>query len=145
MRTRDFFSRLDHDKMVAAIVEAEKHTSGEIRVFVSHRKVSDVPRAAAHHFLKLEMHKTAHRNAVLIFVAPESQAFFIAGDEALHAKCGEEFWKQVAAEVSGFFKKQQFTEGILHAIHTIGKSLAQHFPRQSPSGPPSPDSVVEGT
>ncbi len=144
MKTRDFFSRLDHDKMVAAIVEAEKHTSGEIRVFVSHRKVQDAQRAAAHHFLKLEMHKTAHRNAVLIFVAPESQTFFIAGDEAIHARCGEEFWKQVAADMGGYFKKEQFTEGILRAIHTIGNSLAQHFPRQSHSGPASSDSLVEG-
>ena len=30
------------------------------------------------------------------FIAPKSQTFAICGDTAVHAKCGEEFWKVVA-------------------------------------------------
>ena len=69
MKTKLFLSRLDHEKIVAAIAEAEKRTSGEIRVFVSHRKVEDALKAATFHFSKMDMHKTKHRNAVLIFGA----------------------------------------------------------------------------
>jgi uncharacterized membrane protein len=140
MKTKAFFSQLDHDRMVASIVEAEKHTSGEIRVYVSHRKVRDVRHDAIHHFLKLGMHKTNHRNAVLIFVAPESQQYFIVGDEGVHAKCGDVFWEQVAGEMGEWFKKGKFTEGILHGIYTAGKLLAQHFPGNNEL----PDTTLEG-
>src|SRR5438093_39804 len=104
MKTKLFLSRLDHEKIVAAIAEAEKRTSGEIRVFVSHRKVEDALKAATFHFSKMDMHKTKHRNAVLIFVAPQSQTFSIIGDEAIHAKCGDAFWKRIATEMEGKFK-----------------------------------------
>jgi uncharacterized membrane protein len=142
MKTKAFFSQLDHDRMVAAIAEAEKQTSGEIRVYVSHRKVNEVRRAAIHHFQKLGMQRTKHRNAVLIFVAPESQNFFVVGDEAVHAKCGETFWEQVAAGMQEQFRQARFTDGIIHGIHTAGKLLAQHFPRNGADRNELPDSIV---
>jgi uncharacterized membrane protein len=143
MKTKAFFNQLDHDRMVAAIVAAEKHTSGEIRVYVSHRKVKDVRHAAVRQFHKLKMHRTKHRNAVLIFVAPESQNFFVVGDEAVHAKCGETFWEQVAAEMQQHFRQGRFTDGIIHGIQTAGKLLAQHFPRDRAGRNELPDSIVD--
>ena len=142
MKTKAFFSQLDHDRMVAAVVEAEKHTSGEIRVYVSHRQVNDVRRAAVHQFQKLGMQQTKHRNAVLIFVAPESQNFFIVGDEAVHAKCGDAFWEQVAGEIQEQFRQARFTDGIIHGIHTAGKVLAQHFPYDRADRNELPDSIA---
>ena len=144
MKTKAFFSQLDHDRMIAAIVATEKQTSGEIRVYVSHRKVSDVRQAAIRHFHKLGMHRTKHRNAVLIFVAPESQNFFVVGDEAVHTKCGDAFWEQVATEMQEQFRQARFTDGILHGIQTAGKLLAQHFPRDRADRNEPPDSTVEG-
>ncbi|MGD0651349.1 MAG: TPM domain-containing protein [Verrucomicrobiia bacterium] len=144
MKTKAFFSQLDHNRMVAAIVDAEKHISGEIRVYVSHRKVRDVRHAAIHHFLKLGMHQTKHRNAVLIFVAPESQNFFVVGDEGVHAKCGDALWEQVASEMGELFKNGKFTDGIVHGIHTAGKLLAEHFPQHGSDHNELPDSVVKG-
>ena len=79
MKTKHLLTEMDHDRITAAIATAEKHTSGEIRVYVSHRKVRDPRHAAAHQFVKLGMDKTKHRNAVLIFIAPESQNFAILG------------------------------------------------------------------
>jgi uncharacterized membrane protein len=95
-------------------------------------------------FLKLGMHKTKHRNAVLIFVAPESQQFYIVGDEGVHAKCGDAFWNQVAAEMGAHFRRGEFTAGIVHGIRTAGELLAQHFPRNDAGHNELPDSVVEG-
>jgi len=143
MKTKAFFSELDHDRMVAAIVAAEEQTSGEIRVYVSHRKVTDVRRAAVHQFHKLGMHQTKHHNAVLIFVAPESQNFFIVGDEAVHGKCGDAFWEQVATEMQAQFRQARFTDGILHGIQTAGKLLVQHFPRGSADDNELPDTIVD--
>ena len=144
MKTKHLFAKLDHDRITAAIQEVEKHTSGEIRVYVSHRKVSDPRHAGAHQFVKLGMDKTKHRNAVLIYMAPESQNFAILGDTAVHAKCGEAFWENVAGAMRELFRQGKFTEGILHGIDTAGKLLAEHFPVDNKSRHQLPDAVVEG-
>ena len=144
MKTKHLFAKLDHDRITAAIQEVEKRTSGEIRVYVSHRKVSDPRHAGAHQFVKLGMDKTKHRNAVLIFIAPESQNFAILGDTAVHAQCGETFWENVAGAMRELFRQGKFTEGILHGIDTAGKLLAQHFRADSGHHNQSAESVVEG-
>ncbi len=143
MKANELFSQLDHDRIVAAIAGAEKRTSGEIRVYVSHRKARDPHRAAVHQFLKLGMNKTKHRNAVLIYVAPESRKFVILGDEAVHAKCGQAFWEQVAGGMRELFQQSNFTDGILHGINTAGQLLAQHFPAHGAGHNELPDSIVE--
>jgi uncharacterized membrane protein len=143
MKTKHLLTEMDHDRITAAIVAAEKHTSGEIRVYVSHRKVRDPRHAATHQFMKLGMDKTSHRNAVLIFIAPESQNFAILGDVAVHAKCGEAFWEQVAGAMRELFRQRKFTEGIVHGINTAGKLLAQHFPSHAADHNELSDSVVE--
>jgi uncharacterized membrane protein len=131
MKVKHLFRELDHDRITAAIAEAEKHTTGEIRVYVSHHKVPDPRHAAAHRFVKLGLDKTKHRNAVLIFVAPESQNFAVLGDEAVHAKCGEAFWEGIVAAMRQHFRDGKFTDGIVHGISTAGRILAVHFPSLS--------------
>ena len=39
MTAANFLKQLHHDEIVAAIREAEEKTSGELRVFVSHKAV----------------------------------------------------------------------------------------------------------
>jgi uncharacterized membrane protein len=131
MKTKEFLSRLQHDEIVAAVRKAEEKTSGEIRVFVSRQEPDDPVVAAQAQFERLRMTETKHRNGVLIFVAPRVRKFAIIGDTAVHAKCGEEFWKKVAAEMSGHFKQEGFTQGIVHGIQKAGELLAQHFPRHA--------------
>ncbi len=73
MRTKEFLSKLDHDRIVQTIHEAESKTSGEIRVFIQRGKLSVDPLIVAQKkFQRLGMHKTRERNAVLIFVAPRA-------------------------------------------------------------------------
>jgi uncharacterized membrane protein len=74
------------------------------------------------------MTNTRDRNGVLIFVAPRVHRFAIVGDTAVHARCGEDFWRQLAAEMSGHFKGLDFTKGIVHAVKKAGELLARHFP-----------------
>ena len=67
MRTREFLSKLEHDRIIQAIHEAESKTSGEIRVLIERGKLkSDPLEAAQRKFHRLGMHKTRERNAVLI-------------------------------------------------------------------------------
>src|SRR5207247_8100407 len=88
MRTREFLSKLEHDRIVQAIREAESKTSGQIRVYVQRGKLNADPLTAAQKkFHRLGMHKTSERNAVLIFVAPRAHKFAVVGDKAIHEKC----------------------------------------------------------
>ena len=128
MKPGKFLETLRHDEIVAAIRAAEAKTSGEIRVFVSHKTTDDAVAAAQAAFERLGMVKTRHRNGVLIFVAPRARKFAVIGDAAVHKKCGDAFWRALAAEMSGHFKNAEFMAGILHAIQKAGALLAEHFP-----------------
>jgi uncharacterized membrane protein len=144
MRSREFLSKLEHDRIVQAIRKAELNTSGEIRVYVQRGKLSGDPLTAAQKkFHQLGMHKTQERNAVLIFVAPRVHKFAIAGDKAIHQKCGDEFWQRIATAMHHYFRQNKFTEGIVGSITVIGDILAQHFPRGPKSANELPDDIVE--
>ncbi len=141
MRPRKFVEQLRHKEIVAAIREAEQKTSGEIRVFISHKEITEPVKAAERHFVRMGMQKTRERNAVLIFVAPRSHTFAVIGDEGVHKRCGDPFWTELAGEMSGHFKQGHFNQGLLHAIDKAGKLLAQHFPRRPDDTNELPDEV----
>ena len=66
MKTKEFVQELDDQRIVAAIAESERHTSGEIRVFISSNEIEDAYERAKARFLALGMDQTRDRNAVLI-------------------------------------------------------------------------------
>jgi uncharacterized membrane protein len=121
---------IDHAKVVAAIAAAESRTSGEIRILVAREKAEDPVLVAEKHFERLGMTKTAERNGVLIFLSPRSHTFAIVGDTGIHEKCGNEFWRGVAASMEQHFKRGEFTEGLVNGVDRAGELLAIHFPRR---------------
>jgi uncharacterized membrane protein len=129
MHPKTFSKHLQHDTIVAAIRDSEHKTTGEIRVVVTHKHVEDAVAAAQAEFLCLNMNRSSERNGVLIFVAPRAHKFAVIGDEAVHARCGDEFWRKLADAMAGYFRKSEFTPGIVHGVQTAGELLAQHFPR----------------
>lgn len=141
MDTKQFLKQIDQDRIVKTIQHAESLSSAEIRVFVTRRQVADPVAAGKQRFQKMGMHKTALRNGVLIFVAPVSQAFSILGDEAIHGRCGDEFWQKVAGAMTHHFQQGQFTDAIEHGINEAGRLLAEHFPRSKDDVNELPDEV----
>jgi len=144
MRTKDFIQKLEHERIVRAIGEAEKKTSGEIRVFVQRGELDDPIVAAREQFEKLGMTATQERNAVLIFVAPRSQKFAVIGDRAIHERCGDAFWEQLVGSMRERFKEDNFTDALVHAIDEAGNLLAQHFPHSATDRNELTDAVEEG-
>ncbi|NDE98252.1 MAG: hypothetical protein EB034_08240 [Verrucomicrobia bacterium] len=88
------------------------------------------------------MTQTRERNGVLLYVAPRSRTFAIVGDEGVHARCGEAFWREVAQALTAEFRKGDFTAGILLGVQRAGSLLAEHFPRQGDDRNELPDTVV---
>jgi uncharacterized membrane protein len=144
MRTKEFLSNLDHDRIVQAIRDAEAKTSAEIRVYLQrgHLEV-DALAAAQKRFQKLGMHKTRERNGVLVFVAPRAHKFAVVGDQAIHEKCGETYWQRVVESMREHFKNERFSDAIVDGIRDIGRVLAEHFPKGSTSPNELPDEVIE--
>jgi uncharacterized membrane protein len=130
MHPKHFSKHLQHDKIVEAIRDAEHKTTGQIRVSISPKHIDDPVTAAQIEFMRLGMNESRERNGVLIFVAPRSHKFAVIGDEAVHAKCGDEFWRKLVDVMSGYFRKSEFTPGIIHGVQKAGELLAEHFPHQ---------------
>jgi uncharacterized membrane protein len=134
MKAKSFLAEIDHALVVAAIAKVEMKTSGEIRVWVSDWSRPDALAAAKARFLKINMHHTRHRNAVLIFVAPRSRTFAVVGDVGINAKAGEEFWLEVRDVMKAHLQENRYTAAILHAVETAGAHLAEHFPPDADGG-----------
>jgi len=145
MRTKEFLSKLDHDRIIEAIRRAESKTSGEIRVYIQRGKFETDPvMLAQKKFQRLGMYKTRERNAVLIFVAPRAHKFAVVGDQAIHEKCGEQFWQHVVDGMRVHFQNEKFSHALTEAINEVGKVLATHFPRTSANTNELPDEIIEG-
>jgi len=128
MKPSEFISRLDEKRIAAAIGEAERRSSGEICVYISHRKRRDALEFARARFEKLGMTKTRHRNAVLIYLAPLTRQFAVVGDTGVHEKCGDGFWHQVVSAMKPSLQAEKFTDAILDGIRKVSDLLAQFFP-----------------
>ena len=131
MKPSEFVAQLDDAAVVAEISAAERTTSGEIRIYISSKKIDDALDRATQRFQKLGMHQTRERNGVLLYFAPKAQKFAILGDVGIHEKCGQDFWDEVAGEIRGHLREQHFTEAVVTAVRKVGRLLAQHFPSAS--------------
>ncbi|MEO6568618.1 MAG: TPM domain-containing protein [Opitutaceae bacterium] len=132
---------IDDARVTNAIAAAETRTSGEIRVLLSRGKAPNPVSAAQAHFERLGMKKTAARNGVLIYLSPSSRTFAIIGDTGIHEKCGDAFWRLLAAAMEARFKKGEFTEGLVEGIEHAGKLLAENFPRLPDDRNELPDKI----
>ncbi len=142
MHPKELITQLDETRMVAAIAAAERRSSGQIRVYMSRKRRADALAYAQRRFAKLGMTKTRYRNGVLIYLAPRTRQFAIVGDVGVHEKCGDAFWREVAAAMSDLMRQNQFTEAVLHGIASVGDLLAAHFPRDPGAPDELPDEII---
>jgi uncharacterized membrane protein len=144
MRSKEFISTLDHDRIVEAIRAAESKTSGQIRIYIQRGLLKGEPlESARKKFAELRMHETANRNGVLIFVAPRARKLAVLGDQAIHEKCGDVLWQGVVSKMTDHFKSERFTEAMVDAIRELGAVLTEHFPHQAGGQNELPDDIIE--
>ncbi len=127
----DFLSEAEEARVMAAIREAEKNTSGEVRLHLEPYCKIEVMDRAADVFGFLEMHKTALRNGVLFYLAYEDHQFAILGDGGINQKVPDQFWQETRDLVLGHFKSGNYAEGLIQGILHAGEQLKQHFPYQA--------------
>jgi uncharacterized membrane protein len=133
MSRRKLLACLDAGRVRKAIEDAERCTSGEIRVSVAPFFWGRVRPVAERAFRRLGMANTNRRNGVLFFIVPSRRRFVVLGDEGIHAKVGQDFWENLVKAMSGHFREGEFTEGLVEGISAAGHSLAVHFPYDAAS------------
>ncbi|MGC9374557.1 MAG: TPM domain-containing protein [Bacteroidales bacterium] len=130
MKAADFFTTEQKKQITDAIKEAERNTSGEIRVHVEMDCKEDVLDRAAFWFEKLKMHKTELRNGVLFYLSINDRKFAILGDAGINAVTPDNFWDEIKEAVIDHFKKDEFAQGLSKGIKMAGQALQEHFPYQ---------------
>lgn len=113
-----------------AVRNAEKRTSGEIRVHLDVAIMEEVLDHAAFVFEDLGMANTKDRNGVMIYVSVPGRKVAVIGDVAIHAKLGDDYWHGVLDLILGHFKHDRFCEGLCAGVERLGEQLSEHFPHQ---------------
>ena len=128
-RKKDFFSKEENEMIVQSIRDAERQTSGEVRIFVeSHCRFIDPLDRAGEIFTELKMENTEHRNGVLFYVAIKDRQLAIFADSGIHSATGPQYWKDVVEHILLHFDKENYATGIKECITQIGDALQNHFP-----------------
>ena len=124
-----FLTVADNQRIVEAIRDAELATSGEIRVFIETNcpYVNAVDRAEEI-FFGLKMELTDHRNGVLLYLALDDHQVALFADKGIFQALGLTYWENEVEHMLNYFRKMEFSEGIIHAVEHIGEALHQHFP-----------------
>ena len=141
-KKQHFFSHKEEQEIILAIRHAERKTSGEIRVHVQHfLDTDDVLKDAIKTFFRLKMDHTKERNGVIFFLVPEKKQFAIYGDEGIHQKVSDVFWKDVKEILVEEFRKGHFVAGLVKGIELAGEKLQAYFPYESNDKNELPDEI----
>ena len=129
MDPRAFLTGDEQKDLEQAIAEAEKKTSGEIRIHIE--KTCEDPFARGKElFAQLKMHETAEKNGVLFYLAVESRKFAILGDEGINSKVPPDFWDKIKETMAAEFSQSRFFSGIKQGVLASGEQLAAFFPHR---------------
>ncbi|RJP18142.1 MAG: TPM domain-containing protein [Candidatus Abyssobacteria bacterium SURF_5] len=123
-----FLTPAESRQVTAAVEQAEKFTSGEIKVTLARHCWISIESKASRLFNKLNLDRTRHRNCVMILLVLTNHEFHIHGDQGIHERVGQEFWDDVRDRMSVCFKEDRFGDGLAEGVRLIGEKLAQFFP-----------------
>src|SRR5690625_591439 len=107
-KKKGIFDDEQNEQIVSAIRDAEKMTSGEVRVYIELKcKYVEALDRAQELFYQLKMDETKERNGVIVYVAMNDRQLAIIGDEGIHKKVGDDFWQEQLKEMRLHFKEGQ--------------------------------------
>ncbi len=137
----NFLSKDEEEQIVKAIRQAEKLTSGEIRVHIDRYSKKDQIERAQEVFYSLKMNETKDQNGVLFHVSIENKAFSVIGDVGIDKKVPLNFWNAIRDEITSYFKEGHYAKGLIKGIQMAGESLQHFFPNQADDINELPDEI----
>ena len=141
-----FFTQDEQNAIVAAIRNAEKQTSGEVRVFVERKcRFMNAVDRAEEVFYQLQMQQTMNRNGVLVYVAVKDRQYALYADKGIYEKTGNNYWRSQASAIIKHFNDGNYSAGITAAVEEIGNALSKYFPYDAATDKNElPDDIVFG-
>lgn len=79
-------------------------------------------------FLARNVHLTAERTGVLLFVSLEERYAEVVADGGINEKVPQEVWNAVVVELIDAARDDRLAEGFVKAVAAVGALLATHFP-----------------
>jgi putative membrane protein len=91
--------------------------------------------AAIKQFLARNVHITAERTGVLIFVSLAEHYAEVVADSGINSKVEQSAWNAVVADLVAAAGDAHLADGFVNAIGAVGKLLAEYFPprRRNPN------------
>ncbi len=136
------FTEQEQEQISNAIAEAEKATSGEIRIAIDEHCEGDAFEKATSYFTKLGMDKTSRHNGVLIFLAYADHKFAIIGDKGINSVVPEDFWEMTKVAMKAHFSSGNLANGIIAGVVLAGEKLAQFFPSENDDINELPNDII---
>jgi uncharacterized membrane protein len=134
---RAILSEDDLEAIARAVAEAETRTSAELRVHLERRVprprrsgAPDTLQRARDVFARLEMHRTALRHGVLIYLALDDRQVAIIGDAGIHARVGDAYWPRIRDLMVERLRRGEARAALVDAVRELAGPLARHFPRR---------------
>ena len=144
MKASEFLSKEEQQSILQAIKQAEKDSSGEVRVHLENKCPGDVLDRAAEIFAHLKMHKTDQRNGILFYLAIENKKFAVIGDVGINKVVPEGFWDSIKESLRSYFVEGKFAKGLEVGILMTGEKLKTYFPHQADDVNELPDDISFG-
>lgn len=91
---------------------------------------------AVKQFLARNVHVTAARTGVLVFVSLAERYAEVVADAGIDARVGQHVWDGVVRELTAHAGDDRLADGFVRAVEAVGAVLAEHFP-------PTPDDINE--
>ncbi|GAB3987276.1 TPM domain-containing protein [Spirosoma daeguense] len=136
------FTPAEQQRIIESIRQAEKATSGEIRVHVEpHCSSSDPVQRAIDVFAQLGMHQTKDQNGVLFYLAHVDRRFAIVGDKGINTKVPADFWESTKELLRRYFAAGDYAGGLSLGIQRAGEQLKHYFPYASDDINELPDDI----
>jgi uncharacterized membrane protein len=145
-KPKQFFPPEENRQIVEAIRQAERQTSGEIRIYVeSKNRFVDPLDRAKEIFFNLKMQETEHRNGVLLYLAMDHHELALFADQGIYEKAGADYWNNAVKEMIAGFTNDNIGDSIERCILHIGQTLKEKFPYEVTTDKNElPDDIVFG-
>jgi len=99
-------------------------------------------RRASEQFLAQNLHTTAGRTGVLIFVSLAEKRVVVIADSGIDALVPQGTWQKIVDELTADISAGRAVEGFERAIKSIGDLLAAHFPPGDADPNELPDHLI---
>jgi uncharacterized membrane protein len=142
---KNFFSDTQKAEIIKAIQNAERNSSGEIRVHIE--QICENPNVldrAVEVFAQIGMANTTQQNGVLFYLSIGDRKFAVLGDKGIDKVVPVNFWESTKELLRIHFSQGMFTEGLVKGIHSAGEQLKHFFPYQTDDTNELPDDISFG-